>query len=221
MNGVFSSFSSVPHLQLLCLPTLDGSGPRMIWGWSNRALDTRAEVLPSKTVCRRFQPVVRSQEPGIPHCTANFRAPSHKAPFSSSHSGPCTPCVTCPCTLSHSIAQGIEFKFCKVLRLMFLSHFWGVLLCLTLISVGELPWRALDWWLCVRSGAVGWSLTLPTIHRKRSINKPNGVQRSYWVPFAVHMVDIRFQTVSSKVPLHCRCQLGGWDLHCKPSLLGI
>lgn len=41
-------------------PTLGGSGSRMVWGWSNRALGTRAEVLLSKAVWRGFQALMRS-----------------------------------------------------------------------------------------------------------------------------------------------------------------
>lgn len=146
MNGVFSTFSSSSTSAATAFA-------HSWWEWPQDDLGLEEKSTGHQQSC--VEMISASGEvPGAwhPSLHSQFWDPRHHL------SAPWAPCVTCPCTLNHSIAQGIEFKLCKVSTPICLSRFWGVLLCLTLISVGQLSWSTLGTGLMVvceeRSGGV-------------------------------------------------------------------
>lgn len=237
MKGLFGTFLLSSTLAATAfVPPLGGSGG---WLQEGLGLELQSRGAAWQRCVEKFSALWWGTKSMASHTAQlNCKAQSHKVPVSSSHACPwdlgtlCNPPLVLWIAGADSIAQGTGFKFCKVLRLTFLSPF---ILCFSWPDPPSmcpqfqwegLPWTALDigstslckageWW------GEAWLSPCAMIHGKRNINKPNWVQRSYCIPFAVHIADIRFQTMCNKVPLSCWCQLSEWDLHCKPSLLGI
>lgn len=99
MNGVFSTFSSSSTSAATAFA-------HSWWEWPQDDLGLEEQSTGHQQSC--VEMISASGEvPGAwhPSLHSQFWDPRHHL------SAPWAPCVTCPCTLNHSIARGIEFKF--------------------------------------------------------------------------------------------------------------